>query len=130
MREDLARVRELTMRLIARLERDVIAAPGAPLAPEQWDAQLWGARENSVSVLSTLSQLLIKLLPVELSLCDAPEEAGGATPPEAQRVLTAEDLDLLEHFLARHRPAFSALSDSPASPATPPSSTSFSSSEQ
>lgn len=83
--EDIAKARKLVSFLINRLENDIDR--GDPL-----DENFFG-KENPVSLLTKLTQMLLKLIPVEIEMLDMDDE---------NKEINKQDLEILERYARKY----------------------------
>ena len=92
--EDCIRARRLVMRCFGLLEQDIEQAAAGAVPIEPCEA-LWG-KDSHVTSLVKLTQLLVKLVPLERALVeDTPEE------PEEEYAPDEEDWQTLEWYMKR-----------------------------
>lgn len=84
--QSVKRTHELVSLLLERLQDDL--TKGRCLNDEDWD-NFWGQKENAVSVLGKLSQILLKLIAL-------PDDSGGGGGD-----ISKEDAKVLEDYHAR-----------------------------
>lgn len=89
--DDITRTRAILRDLIVRLEQDIADGPDA------WEKHraYWGEKENVVSVLTKLTTMLLKLIPLEAT-SQAPDTETDVTPLQPLR---EEDKAILRRYL-------------------------------
>ena len=89
--DDITRTRAILRNLIVRLEQDIADGPDA------WEKHraYWGEKENAVSVLTKLSTMLLKLVPLEEKTVKTELETNIAP----LQPLREEDKEILRRYL-------------------------------
>lgn len=92
---DVAAVRELVNTLISKLTPHITGTPAVPLAEE---TDLWGSKENAVSLLVKLTGLLLKLIPLEQSLLEQRKPRSNVSRRRYPIPLEEEDREIIRRF--------------------------------
>ncbi|MDA0780983.1 MAG: hypothetical protein PQ612_01365 [Rickettsiales bacterium] len=96
-KEGLGKTRKIIVNLIARLERDIEIADGDCTGGHSY---IWGDKDNAVSLLTKLTGLLVKVVPLEKQLLDS-DKADNKT--SELRVINSDDKEIIRRFLKNYK---------------------------
>lgn len=89
---DIVRIRRMIALLLTSVEQHLHESDPEHSPPQHW----WGEKETPVSILIKLTQLWLKIHPVEQQLSESQE--GSALPH-----FTPQDHMILEEYVQRHQ---------------------------
>jgi hypothetical protein len=97
--ENLEVTRILIISLIDRLGEVIKNKEFTSEMPLEWK-YIWGEKESAVSILSKLTGLLIKVVPMEKKLLDS--KAGEKKANVVNEFLTNDDKEIIKRYLERY----------------------------
>ena len=95
-RESLEKTRKIIVSLVLKLE-SVIEESDNDCS--QWN-QICGEKENVVSVLTKLTGLLVKVVPMEKQLLDSIKEGQKNN---VQRIISSDDKEIIKRFIKKYK---------------------------
>lgn len=92
--EDVIRARRIVSHILERLENGMSSTE---LVTSKEDKFLWGEKDNVISILGKLTQMMLKLIPAEQQIIEdyASEELD-------RKEISSEDMDILQRFISRY----------------------------
>jgi hypothetical protein len=97
-KEDLELTRKIIVSLIVKLENIVNDNTYNKENFDEWK-YLWGEKESVVSVLTKLTSLLVKVVPVERKLldCDKTEKSNQTSG----RIINSDDKEIIKRYIKK-----------------------------
>lgn len=92
--EDVIRARRIVSHILERLENGM---SNTELVTSKEDKFLWGEKDNVISILGKLTQMMLKLIPAEQQIID-----DYADEQVDQKEISSEDMDILQRFISRY----------------------------
>ncbi len=87
MNKDIEKVREMTRYLIERLEEGIV---NNDFLTSKEDKTFWGDKENALSLLTKLTQILIKIPPID-------DEDDSSN----QEIINENDMEILKQYVEK-----------------------------
>ena len=95
-KKSLERTRSIIINLLSKLE-SVIEDYDSDSS--EWK-QFWGDKENTLSVLTKLTGLLVKVVPMEKQLLDSINEKQSEN---VKRIINSDDREIIKRFIRKYK---------------------------
>lgn len=97
-KEDLELTRKIIVSLIIRLENIINDKSSNKENFDEWK-HLWGEKENVVSLLTKLTSLLVKVVPVEIKLLDSYKSEKNTQI--SGRIINSDDKEIIKRYIQK-----------------------------
>jgi len=99
-KQNLSDTRKLINFLMVRLEKLIDSKEFTEELQMEWK-YIWGEKENVVSVLTKLTGLLVKVIPIEQQIVDS--ENIDVSEKKQKGVLTKNDKEIIRRYVERQK---------------------------